>query len=422
MAGDFYLSYTLIWCTSTMRCVRNGDPMRIHKVNKTYREINEKIKQGRAVVVTAEEIIDIVKKKGDIAAAREVDVVTTGTFSPMCSSGAFLNFGHTSPKIRASKVWLNDVPAYGGIAAVDCYIGATEVVEGDPLNSIHPGDFNYGGGHVLEDLVSGKAIRLRLESYGTDCYPAKKHEKNITIHDLRDAFLFNPRSAYQNYNCAVNMSDRTIYTYMGLLRPDMANANYSTSGQLSPLFNDPYFKTIGIGTRIFLCGTQGFVAWPGTQHNPDVPRGENGVPMEGAGTLATIGNLKDMDPEWLVGASMIGYGVSLYVGIGVPIPMLNEEMARYTAVGDDGIYTQVYDYGVDYPRGISKTLGQVSYRELRSGKIKLGGRVIPTAPMSSYYKAREIANILKVWIEKGEFLLGEPQQFLPTVSDNRPLF
>ena len=422
MAGDFYLSYTLIWCTSTMRCVRNGDPMRTHKVNKTYREINEKIKQGRAVVVTAEEIIDIVKKKGDIAAAREVDVVTTGTFSPMCSSGAFLNFGHTSPKIRASKVWLNDVPAYGGIAAVDCYIGATEVVEGDPLNSIHPGDFNYGGGHVLEDLVSGKAIRLRLESYGTDCYPAKKHEKNITIHDLRDAFLFNPRNAYQNYNCAVNMSDRTIYTYMGLLRPDMANANYSTSGQLSPLFNDPYFKTIGIGTRIFLCGTQGFVAWPGTQHNPDVPRGENGVPMEGAGTLATIGNLKDMDPEWLVGASMIGYGVSLYVGIGVPIPMLNEEMARYTAVGDDGIYTQVYDYGVDYPRGISKTLGQVSYKELRSGKIKLGGRVIPTAPMSSYYKAREIANILKVWIEKGEFLLGEPQQFLPTVSDNRPLF
>jgi len=405
-----------------MRCVRNGDPMRIHKVNKTYREINEKIKQGRAVVVTAEEIIDIVKKKGDIAAAREVDVVTTGTFSPMCSSGAFLNFGHTSPKIRASKVWLNDVPAYGGIAAVDCYIGATEVVEGDPLNSIHPGDFNYGGGHVLEDLVSGKAIRLRLESYGTDCYPAKKHEKNITIHDLRDAFLFNPRNAYQNYNCAVNMSDRTIYTYMGLLRPDMANATYSTSGQLSPLFNDPYFKTIGIGTRIFLCGTQGFVAWPGTQHNPDVPRGENGVPMEGAGTLATIGNLKDMDPEWLVGASMLGYGVSLYVGIGVPIPMLNEEMARYTAVGDDGIYTQVYDYGVDYPRGISKTLGQVSYRELRSGKIKLGGRVIPTAPMSSYYKAREIANILKVWIEKGEFLLGEPQQFLPTVSNNRPLF
>ncbi|MEA1970793.1 MAG: homocysteine biosynthesis protein [Thermodesulfobacteriota bacterium] len=388
-----------------------------HKVNKTYREINEKIKKGRAVVVTAEEIIDIVKKKGDVAAAREIDVVTTGTFSPMCSSGAFLNFGHTSPKIRASKVWLNDVSAYGSIAAVDCYIGATEVVEGDPLNSIHPGEFNYGGGHVIEDLVAGKVIRLRLESYGTDCYPARKHEKNVTIHDLRDAVLFNPRNAYQNYNCAVNMSDRTIYTYMGVLRPDMANVTYSTSGQLSPLLNDPHFKTIGTGTRIFLGGAQGFVAWPGTQHNPDVLRGKNGVPKEGAGTLATMGSLKDMSPEWLVGASILGYGVSLYVGIGVPIPILNEEMVRYTAVRDEDIYAQVYDYGVDYPNGISKSIGEVTYKELRSGKIKLDGRVIPTAPMSSYYKAREIAGILKNWIEKGEFLLGEPQQLLPSNSD-----
>ena len=113
--------------------------MKKYRVNKTFQEINEKIRQGKAVVVTAEEMIDVVERHGDVEAARKVDVVTTGTFSPMCSSGAFLNFGHTAPKIRASKVWLNDVPAYGGIAAVDCYLGATEVVEGDPLNSVYPG-------------------------------------------------------------------------------------------------------------------------------------------------------------------------------------------------------------------------------------------------------------------------------------------
>jgi len=151
--------------------------MSCYRVNKTYKEINEKIKQGKAVVVTAEEIIDIVERKGPVQAAQQIDVVTTGTFGPMCSSGAFLNFGHTSPKIRASKVWLNDVPAYAGIAAVDCYIGATECVEGDPLNSVHPGEFNYGGGHVIQDLVAGNIIRVRLASYGTDCYPARKHEK-----------------------------------------------------------------------------------------------------------------------------------------------------------------------------------------------------------------------------------------------------
>jgi len=390
--------------------------MKKHKVIKTYQEINEKIKQGKAVVVTAEEMIDIVEKDGPMDAARRVDVVTTGTFSPMCSSGAFLNFGHTSPRIKASKVWLNDVSAYAGVAAVDCYIGATEVVEGDPLNSVYPGEFNYGGGHVIEDLLAGNVIRLRVEGYGTDCYPARKYEKNITINDLRDAILFNPRNAYQNYNCAVNMSDKTIYTYMGVLRPRMANANYATSGQLSPLFNDPYYKTIGIGTRIFLGGAQGYVAWPGTQHNPNVKRGKNGVPKEGAGTIAVIGNLKEMKPGWLVGASMLGYGVSLYVGVGIPIPILNEEMASYTAVKDEDIYTQVYDYSMDYPKGVMKSLGEVNYKDLRSGEITINGNKVATAPMSSYFKAREISLILKEWIEKGDFLLGEPQKHLPSVN------
>lgn len=390
--------------------------MKKHAVNKTYAQINAKIKEGKAVVVTAEEIIDIVERHGDVEAARRVDVVTTGTFSPMCSSGVFLNVGHTAPRIRASKVWLNDVPAYGGIAAVDCYLGATEVAEGDPLNSVYPGEFNYGGGHVIEDLVAGNVIRLRMEGYGTDCYPARKHEKNITINDLGSAILFNPRNAYQNYSCAVNLSDKTIYTYMGMLRPRMANANYATSGQLSPLLNDPFYRTIGIGTRIFLGGAQGFVAWHGTQHNPDAPRGKNGVPREGAGTIAAIGNLKEMSAHWLVGASMLGYGVSLYVGIGVPIPLLNEEIARYTAIKDADIYTQIYDYSMDVPKGTAKSLGEVNYQDLRSGEITFNGKKVTTAPLSSYYKARDIAHILKEWIEKGTFLLGEPQQNLPSVD------
>ena len=387
------------------------------RVNKTYKEINEKIKQGKVVVVTAEEMIDIVERHGHVEAARRIDVVTTGTFAPMCSSGAFLNFGHTSPRIKVSKVWLNDVPAYGGIAAVDCYIGATAITEGDPLNSVYPGEFNYGGGHVIEDLVAGNVIRLRAEGYGTDCYPARKYEKNITINDLRNAILCNPRNAYQNYSCAVNMSDKTIYTYMGILRPRMANANYSTSGQLSPLFNDPYYMTIGIGTRIFLGGAQGYIAWHGTQHNPNAARGKNGVPKEGAGTIATIGNLKEMNPGWLVGASMLGYGVSLYVGIGIPIPILNEDMARYTSVKDEDIYTQIFDYSMDYPKGgVLKSIGEVSYKELHSGEITLHGNSVVTAPLSSYYKARDIAHILKEWIERGAFFLGEPQQNLPSVT------
>lgn len=387
--------------------------MKKYKINKTFKQINAKIKSGKVVVVTAEEIIDIVKDKGPVEAARRVDVVTTGTFAPMCSSGAFINFGHSVPTIKASKVWMNKVPAYAGIAAVDCYIGATEPCEDDPLNKVYPGEFNYGGGHVIQDLVAGKKVYLRAEAYGTDCYPNKAVEKEILLKKIPQATLCNPRNGYQNYNCAVNLTSKTIYTYMGTLKPKGANANYCSAGQLSPLLNDPCYKTIGLGTRIFLGGAQGYVTWHGTQHKPVVKRTKKGVPVTPAGTLWVMGDLKEMSPDWLVGVSIQGYGCSLAVGLGIPIPILNEDMAKYTAISDEEIFTQIIDYGNDYSKGISKSYGQVSYAELKSGHIKFKGKKIPAVPLSSVVRAREIANILKEWISSGNFFLGEPQFTLP---------
>jgi uncharacterized protein (DUF39 family) len=383
-----------------------------YKIIKSFEEINKRIKDGRAVVVNAEEMVEIVREKGEIEAARTVDVVTTGTFAPMCSSGAIINFGHTVPGIKASKVWLNDVPAYGGIAAVDCYIGATEPKDDDPLNKIYPGEFLYGGGHVINDLLSGKSISIVAEAYGTHCYPKKNLEKRINLENLPYARLLNPRNSYQNYNCAVNITNKTVYTYMGVLKENLGNANYSTSGQLSPLFNDPYFLTIGIGTRIFLGGGIGYVIAEGTQHKFDVQRSKRGVPVTPSGTLMLTGDLKKMSPNWLVGVSLLGYGCSLAVGIGIPIPILNEEIAYYTGVSDKDIFTRVIDYGEDYPAGKNNPLCEVSYEQLKSGFIKINEKVVPTASLSSYKKAKEIAEILKSWILSGEFLLGVPQETL----------
>ncbi len=366
------------------------------------------------VVVTADEMTEIVRKKGPAKAAREVDVVTTGTFAPMCSSGAFINFGHTKPTTKAAAVWLNEVPAYAGLAAVDVYLGATEPAKDDPLNRVHPGEFKYGGGHVLEDLVAGRKVELRVEAYSTDCYPNRGFEKRVTLDDLPYGMLLNPRNAYQNYNCAINLSKKTIYTYMGVLKPHAGNANYSTSGQLSPLLNDPYYLTIGLGTRIFIGGAQGYVIGPGTQHNLQARRGENGVPLTPAGTLMVMGDLKQMTPRWLAGVSMLGYGCSLAVGIGVPIPILNEEIARFAGVSDEELFTQVIDYSSDYPRGESKSLRQVSYAELKGGSIRYDGHDVQTVPLSSHPRALEIAHLLKDWIDQGEFLLTEPQVMLPT--------
>ncbi len=387
-------------------------------MSKTIKEINEKIKLGEAVVVTAAEIIDLVKQVGTQKAAEKVDVVTTGTFGPMCSSGAYFNIGHSKPRIKlgGGHSYLNDVPAYAAFAAADLFIGANALPDDDPRNRNHPGDFNYGGGHVIEELVAGHDVRLAATAYGTDCYPRKRLETWINLKDLNEAVLFNMRNAYQNYNVAVNLSDKTIYTYMGVLKPNLGNAGYSSAGQLSPLMKDPYYKTIGIGTRIFLGGGIGYVAWPGTQFNPGVPRSENGTPRSGAATLCVIGDLKQMSSRYLVGTSMLGYGCTLTVGIGVPIPVLNEEILKYTAITDAEIFAPVIDYSGAYPNREPGTLGEVSYAELRSGRIKVQGKAVPTASLSSYPRALEIAAALKDWIKSGNFLLTEPVTPLPGVE------
>lgn len=379
------------------------------EVNKTISEINERIKKGKAVVVNAEEMVEIVRSKGKVEAAKEIDVVTTGTFSPMCSSGMFFNIGQVPPLMKTSQVWLNNVPAYAGLAAVDSFIGATEPSEDDPLNKVHPGRFAYGGGHVIEDLIAGKTVRLKAKAYGTDCYPRREIEKDVSLKDLNDVTLLNPRNCYQNYNAAVNMTSRTVYTYMGPLKPNQRNVNFATSGQLSPLFNDPYLRTIGMGTRIFLAGAKGYVIGAGTQHVKSPQRNERGIPLTGAGTLMLkSSNVTEMDPRYFRGLSFPGYGCTAAVGVGIPIPILNEEMAFFTGVSDADIQMPVKDYGYDYPNGIGNILAHVTLEELKSGSITLNGKEIPTVPLTSHSISLEIADKLKSWIEKGEFLLTEP--------------
>ncbi|NLW48548.1 MAG: hypothetical protein GXY86_14615, partial [Firmicutes bacterium] len=300
--------------------------------------------------------------------------------------------------------WLNDVPAYAGIAAVDAYIGATELSESAGMA--------YGGAHVIEALVRGEKIELKATSYGTDCYPRKEIQTLISLNDLNQAYLFNPRNAYQNYSVAVNSSNRTIYTYMGTLLPNLGNATYSTAGELSPLINDPYYRTIGIGTRIFLGGGIGYVAWEGTQHNPNQNRNANGIPTSSAGTLALIGDLKQMNHQYLRAALFDRYGVSMYVGVGIPIPILDEEILKQAAISNREINATVYDYSV--PKRSKPNYGQVTYAELRSGSITINNKTTPTAPLSSLYEARQIAGTLKEWINEGQFSLTEPVQPLPT--------
>jgi len=371
--------------------------------SKSWEEINARIAAGEAVVVTAEEFAQIAADEGVKKAAKKVDVVTTGTFGPMCSSGVFLNFGHSDPPIKMGEITLNDVPASGGLAAVDTYLGVTEPSRTRGIE--------YGGAHVIEDLIRGRAVRLKATGPGTDCYPRTEIDTWVTLDELNQAYFFNPRNAYQNYAVAVNSSDRTLHTYMGPLLPRFGNATYCSAGALSPLLNDPTYRTIGVGTRCFVAGAAGYVAWQGTQHNPNQQRDEHGVPVAPSGTLAVIADLKQAKGEFFSAATMTKYGVSSFVGIGVPIPVLDEDLAAQLALTDADLSATVFDYGVQ--RRSRPSLGRVSYAQLRSGEIEVEGHKVPTGPVSSLKVARRIAEELKSWVAERGFTLAQPLELLP---------
>ncbi len=356
-------------------------------------EINKKIKNGDVYVLTVEEMKKLIDESGEEVAFKEIDVVTTATFGPMCSSGAFLNFGHSDPPIKLAKAWLNDVEVYTGNAAVDCYLGATKP-------SVKQG-IKYGGGHVIEELVSGKEIELKAIGQGTDCYPRKTLTYHFTIHDLNQAFLVNPRNSYQKYLAATNSSDKTIYTYLGPLLPNFGNVNYAGCGCINPLINDPNYETIGLGTRIFLGGGTGYVIGEGTQHNP----------KQQQGTLFVKGNLKKMAPEYLKGVSFYRYAPSLAVGIGIPIPILHKGIVKNLAIKDEEIWINLVDYSV--PSRVRPILKKVNYKELKKGVIEVKGEKVRTGSTSSLFKARKIMVTLKKWVEEGLFTLTKPVNPLP---------
>ncbi len=374
---------------------------------RTIAEINEKISQKRAIVWTAEELKARVGEVGVNKAAKEVDVVTTGTFEPMESSGAIINLGHTDPPIKIRRCWLDGVPAYSGFGAVDLYLGAScpvDTIDGEEVRE-------RGGGHVIEDLIAGKSIQVRAIGQVTDCYPRATFETTITRDTINQFYLFNPRNLYQNFIVGVNGGDRPLYTYLGPLQPRLGNAVYSNPGSLSPLLNDPDLQLVGIGTKIFLAGGIGYVAWEGTQHFPLQKRLENRTPIGPSATLALIGDAKQMDARWIRGCYFKSYGPSLMMGVGVPLPVLNAGVVERCAVQDRDLVAPIVDFSI--PRRVRPTFGLVSYAQLKSGRITIEGRTVRVASLASLFLSRKVAQELKQWIKEGIFTLTEPVSPIP---------
>ncbi|MDB9350406.1 homocysteine biosynthesis protein [Nodularia spumigena] len=374
---------------------------------RTIAEINEKISRKRAVVLTIEELKARVAEVGVSKVAKEVDVITTGTFEPMESSGAIINLGHTDPPIKIRRCWIDGVPVYSGFGAVDLYLGAScpvDVMDGEEVRE-------HGGGHVIENLIAGKTVHVKAQGQVTDCYPRATFETTITCDTINQFYLFNPRNLYQNFIVGVNGGERSLFTYLGPLQPSLGNAVYSNPGAISPLLNDPDLQLVGIGTRIFLGGGIGYVAWEGTQHFPLQKRLPNRTPIGPSATLALIGDAKQMDARWVRGCYFKSYGPSLMLGVGVPLPVLNEEVVKCCGVQDKELVAPIVDFSI--PRRVRPTFGLVSYAQLKSGRITIEGKTVRVAPLASMFFSRQIATELKQWISAGTFTLTEPVAPIP---------
>ncbi len=374
---------------------------------RTIEEINQKIVDRQARVWTVEELKTKVKKLGIKKTYEQVDVICTGTFEPMESSGAILNLGHTDPPIKIRHCTIDNVPAYAGFGAVDLYLGATALMDKDESEQvINNTIIEKGGGHIIEKLVAGESVKVKALGHVTDCYPRASWEATINKDNINQFYLYNPRNLYQNFIVGVNSGDRTLYTYLGPLLPRLANAVYSSLGAISPLLNDPDLETIGIGTKIFLGGAQGFIVGEGTQHFPLQKRLANRTPIGPSSTLALTADAKRMDRQWVRGCYFKNYGPSLMLGVGVPLPVLNEKVIEYCAVEDKDIVAPVVDFSI--PRRVRPSFGLVNYAQLKHGKIKIEGQKVRVAPVASIYLSRQVANTLKQWILDGEFTLSQP--------------
>jgi putative methanogenesis marker 16 metalloprotein len=223
----------------------------------------------------------------------------------MSGTYAVLSFPIAEPCsfIRANRVWINGVPTSIG----PCPNERLGIIDLMVFGTSHSKEnSNYGGGHLLRDLVEGKEVLVETE---TDM--GKSFTRALRLED----HIFSTRNAFKNYVAFVNPKNAPLPTIFSALDfpPNLACATVSGCGQLNPIKNDPNLETIGIGTRILINGAQGFVIGTGTRSMASRPN------------LMGLADMHQMNPEYMDGF-VTSAGPECIGSWAVPIPVLNESI------------------------------------------------------------------------------------------------
>ncbi|MCW3134077.1 MAG: methanogenesis marker 16 metalloprotein [Methanophagales archaeon] len=289
---------------------------------RSVAKINEKIKKGEAVVLTAEEFKQMLRNE-ELATTESVDVVTCATCAIMSGTAAILSIpiAERNEFERADKVWLNGIPAFPGPCPNE-RLGIVDVFVYGTARANH----EYGGGHLFREIVEGKQIEVIVKTGD------RIIERKISNKDLQFARMITTRSSFKNYMAFVNPEEGevgSIFSLRGLKGP-YKEISVTGSGEINPLENDPMLKTIGIGTRIMVNGATGYVIGEGTRSSEEKPN------------LSVTANMREMDAEFM-GGFVTSTGPECITSIAVPIPVINDDVFSNLKIMDEEIKLPIAD-------------------------------------------------------------------------------
>ncbi len=310
---------------------------------KSFPEIMGRVEKGRAVIMTSQEVCDLVRSGGQ-AELEDVDVVTTATRAVMSGTYAVFSFPVARPGSfsRARGVWMNGVPAKVGPCPNE-NLGVLDLVVNGTAHSRERKD--YGGGHLFRDLVEGMPAVVDVE---TD--DGRIFQTDICLNEMPHARLYGSRHAFKNYSAFVNPGDKPVYTIFHArgFEPHCRGATFSGCGQINPVKNDPLLEAIGVGTRILMNGAEGFVIGQGTRSCPERPN------------LSGFADMHHMQPEYM-GGFITSAGPECIVSWAVPIPVTTETILKEIARLDGEIPLPVMDVNTRC------CIGQADYDDVWEG-------------------------------------------------------
>jgi putative methanogenesis marker 16 metalloprotein len=306
--------------------------------SRTLSQIKQKIDNGEATVLTAEEISDLVRE-GNEPEFDDVDVVTTGTCGIMSGTAAILHIkvGEPGSFKKASKILLNGVPGFPGPCPNE-WLGSVDLIIYGTSHSIY--DDDYGGGFLFQDIVKGNEIEVEMESINGEAI-----ETNVTIDDMGTAQMIGTRLAFKNYTAFVNPSAESVPSIFNAVNMEgpFQGLSFSGCGELNPLQNDPHMRIIKGGAKVLLCGSEGLVLGQGTRSSQEKPN------------LMISADMRQMNPLY-VGGFKTAAGPEVFNSVAAAIPILNEDILKDTFITNKEIKLPVADI-----RGRHKVLGFTDY-------------------------------------------------------------